>query len=49
MGAGGDVHIGLDLGQALDVGVDGPVSLMGDGGDVHIGLDLGQALDVGVD
>ena len=22
MGAGGDVHIGLDLGRALDVGVD---------------------------
>ena len=44
MGAGGDVHIGLDLGQALDVGVDGPVSLMGAGGDVHVGLNLGQVL-----
>ena len=43
------VTLRLNLDQILDVGVDGPVSLMGAGGDVHVGLDLGQALDVGVD
>ena len=40
----GNVHGGLDLGQVLDVGVNGPISLMEAGGNVHGGLDLGQVL-----
>ena len=38
------VTLRLNLDQILDVGVDGPVSLVGAGGDVHVGLDLGQVL-----